>query len=96
VECAAGLMDLLMLASGVQSNGLPMVWTAEDLLGAFTLASFLEKVVADWNSKEEGAMLIAALDAALTELMASCPALPPVCSFSISTCYLFTSSLSNL
>ncbi len=44
MECAAGLMDLLMLASGFQSNGLPMVWTAEDLIGAFTLASFLEKV----------------------------------------------------
>jgi hypothetical protein len=47
VECAAGLMDLLLLASGHQSNGLSMVWTAEDLLGVFSLASFLEKVSKD-------------------------------------------------
>jgi hypothetical protein len=48
VECVAGLMDLLLLASGCQSNGLSMViWTAEDLLGVFSLASFLEKVSKD-------------------------------------------------
>ncbi len=44
MECVAGLMHLLLLASGCQSNGLSMVWTAEDLLGIFSLASFLEKV----------------------------------------------------
>ncbi len=43
----AGLVHLLLLASGCQSNGLSMVWTAEDFLGVFSLASFLEKVSKD-------------------------------------------------
>ncbi len=42
MECVAGLMDLLLLASGCQSNGLSMVWTAEDLLEVFSF-SFLSR-----------------------------------------------------
>jgi hypothetical protein len=39
VECVAGLMDLLLLASGCQSNGLSMVWTAEIEVFSFSFLS---------------------------------------------------------
>ena len=43
-EYVAAFMELLVLASGVQSSGQIFTWTPEILRKAFTWASRLEKV----------------------------------------------------
>lgn len=44
IEYAAGFLELLVLASGLQSSGHPIEWSAEELRKAFGWATILEKV----------------------------------------------------
>ncbi|KAG0612743.1 hypothetical protein M758_6G048600 [Ceratodon purpureus] len=73
-EYVAAYMELLVLASGVQSSGHPFTWTPHHLRKAFSWADRLEKIMEDLSSTEEGIEGLVsrrALDAVLANLTAS-------------------------
>lgn len=73
---AAAFLDLLLLASGLQSSARPFAWTPHHLRKALAWAAHLERVMADFPASDEGLESRRTFDAALADLMASAQTFP--------------------
>ncbi|XP_077229882.1 fanconi anemia group F protein (FANCF) isoform X2 [Tasmannia lanceolata] len=68
VNLVKGFVDILILASGYQSSGLPAVWDSENIKKAIQWGIFFENVFTLLQSSDNYHELMKELDAALLEL----------------------------
>lgn len=75
-QSAAAFLDLLRLASGLQSSAIPFAWPPQSIHKALAWGKHLEQVMADMPESAEGLKSRAALDAALANLITSAATYP--------------------
>ncbi|MQM02089.1 hypothetical protein Taro_034846 [Colocasia esculenta] len=66
-----GFVDILILASGYRSSGLPASWDAENIKKAISWGAFFENLFSHLSESEEYEVLVKELDEALLELTSS-------------------------